>query len=136
MPVHMKTNKQQKNCQNEASEAPSGFCNINRLSCLVVSGTMGRGSSPTFKPHHGGGTPPELKTGDITKWGYRQATDKRRPRACSIFRDLKPGAISSPIDVLLKNQKKAPKFARRNVSVFILGGSPPKNKDPPRNSRP
>ena len=83
------------------------------LSAHVVSGTRG-GSPPTFKPHHGGGTPPpELKTRDITKWGYRQATDKRRPPSCSLFRDLKHGAISSLIDknrFFQKFKKKASNF--------------------------
>ena len=84
----------------------------------------GGGPSPDLNPIMGGGTPPELKTGDITKWGYRQATDKRRPPACSIFRDLKHGAISSPIDVLLKNGKK-------RYPIFFGGSggqSPPATK--------
>ena len=93
--------------------------------CLRNNG----GSPPTFKPHHGGGDPPKLKTGDITKWGYRQATDKRRPRACSIFRDLKPGAISSPIDDLLKNlMKKKRQNSRAGTFPFLFFGgvTPPR----------
>ena len=65
----------------------------------------------------GGGTPPELKTETFTKWGYRQATDKRRPPSGFIFRARNHGTIlflklcnliieMTPKTHFLKNKKK------------------------------
>ena len=66
-----------------------------------------------------GGTPPELKTETFTNWGYRQATDKRRPPSCHIFRARNHGTIlflklcnliiqMTQKNNFLKNKKKVP----------------------------
>ena len=50
-------------------------------------------SNKNNEPTHQGSLDKSSSFENITKWGYRKATDKRRPPACSIFRALNHGTI-------------------------------------------